>query len=184
MATLRKPVILTPEEYLEGEQHATVKHEYLAGQAYAMVGVSRAHNRITMNLAVALQEHLRGGPCEVYVVDVKVRTENAFFYPDVVVTCDPQDRAEFFIDRPVLVVEVLSPSTETRDTFEKRIVYQALASLREYVLIAQDRQEARIYRRIADGWELETLASGEMLRLDCVDLRLPLAALYAGVNLA
>jgi Uma2 family endonuclease len=82
---------------------------------------------------------------------MKVRTENAFFYPDVVVICDPADAHEFYIEQPALVAEVLSPSTEARDSLDKCIAYQSLVSLRDYVLIAQDRIEVCIYQRPEDG---------------------------------
>lgn len=172
---------LSPQEYLESELRAEIKREYVAGQVYAMVGVSRAHNTIAGNLFAALRNHLRGGPCQVFISDMKVRTADAFFYPDVVVTCDPADRHEYYLERPKLVVEVLSPSTEARDTLDKRIAYQGVSGLEDYVLVAQHKAEVRIYRRLDGGWELETCTSADTVRLNSVSLEISVATIYEGV---
>ncbi|MDN5869250.1 MAG: Uma2 family endonuclease [Nitrococcus sp.] len=172
---------LSPQEYLDGELLAEVRHEYVDGQIYAMVGGSRAHNIIALNMAVALRGHLRGGPCQIFVADMKVRVADAFYYPDVVVNCDVDDRHEYYVARPVLVAEVLSPATEARDLLEKRVVYQGLASLREYVVIAQDKTEVRVYRRRGDGWELETCRGADSVCLQSVDLTMSVESVYEGV---
>lgn len=181
MSVVEKVRDLTPEEYLDGELRAEVKHEYVAGQVYAMVGASRAHNTIALNLAAALRAHLRGRSCQTFVADMKVRAGDAFFYPDVVVTGDPGDRHDYYVERPLLVVEVLSPSTEARDELDKRVAYQNLSSLEDYILVAQHKVEVRIYRRLGDGWELETCTSADTARLASVGLELPVAAIYEGV---
>lgn len=181
MSVVERVRYLTPEEYLEGELDAEIKHEYVAGQVYAMVGVSRAHNTIALNLAAALRTHLRGRPCQTFMADMKVRTDDAFFYPDVVVTCDPGDRHDYYVERPLLVVEVLSPSTEARDVLDKRIAYQTLSSLEDYVLIAQHKVEVRIYRRLDNGWEVETCTGADTAHLNSVGLDIPVATIYDGV---
>lgn len=181
MSVVEKIRDLSPEEYLEGELRAEVKREYVAGQVYAMVGASRTHNTIAGNFFAALRNHLRGRPCQAFIADMKVRTADAFFYPDVVVTCDPGDRHEYYVERPVLVIEVLSPSTEARDTLDKRIAYQAVSSLEDYVLVAQHKAEVRIYRRLDSGWELETCAGADSICLNSVTLEIPMATIYEGV---
>lgn len=178
MASVERVVTISPEEYLEGEKHSDIKHEYVAGQVYAMVGASRAHNIIALNLATALRGHLRGRPCQVFMADVKARIDDLFYYPDVMVSCDPADRHDYYCEHPVLVVEVTSPSTEARDALEKRIAYQSLASLKEYVLVAQDDIKVRVYRRIVDGWELETCKAGDKVRLTAVGLELPIERIF------
>ncbi|MFZ5593746.1 MAG: Uma2 family endonuclease [Pseudomonadota bacterium] len=171
---------LTVEEYLEGELHSDVKHELVGGQAYAMVGVSKAHNLITIALVSALRPHLKR-PCQAYVADVKVRVGDDFYYPDLTVTCERYDPQAYFITAPVLIIEVLSGSTERTDRSEKRLAYQRLESLNEYVLVAQDRMDIEVYRRVTDGWELERFSKGDELRLEAVDLTIPLTDIYQDV---
>ena len=104
---------ISVEEYLSGEQLSDVKHEYIAGQVYAMAGASNVHNIIALNLAAALHNHLDGSPCVPYVSDMKVKVkaahEELFYYPDVIVAWDPSDHARQWRERPVLIVEVSSP---------------------------------------------------------------------------
>jgi Uma2 family endonuclease len=178
VSVVQKRVSIAPEEYLAGEQHSEVKHEYVAGHLYAMVGASEPHNQVALNLATALKAHLRGGPCRVFISDMKVRVDDIFYYPDVFVSCDRADDHLYYKTRPVLVVEVVSPSTEPRDTLEKRVAYQSLASVQEYVLAAQDRIEVKVYRRAADGWDLEVATPGDRVRLASVGLELPVEQIY------
>jgi Uma2 family endonuclease len=181
MSIVQRRVNITPDEYLEGEQYSDVKHEYVAGRLYAMVGASEPHNLIVGNLHAVLHTHLRGGPCRVLISDMKVRIADSFYYPDVLVCCDEADKHPYYKTRPVLIVEVLSPSTEPRDTLEKRIAYQSLASLQEYALAAQDRLEVKVYRRTADGWDLETSTAGDRVRLSSVGLEIPIERIYEDV---
>jgi len=186
MATVQRNVQITPEEYLEGEKYSQVKHEFVDGKVYAMVGVSLAHASIVGNLYTALHVHLRGSPCRVYSTDVKVKVKanKAFYYPDVMVDCSRAvDTETYYCEQPILLAEVLSPSTEQRDRSEKRFAYQQIASLQEYLLIAQDKPEVKIYRRSGAAWDLETLEVNDTLRLAAVDLILPLSELYHDVML-
>ena len=168
---------LTVEEYLDGELRSDVKHELVGGQAYAMVGVSRAHNLITLALVSAVRPHLHR-PCQVYAVDVKVRVGDDFYYPDLTVTCERFDPKGYYVTEPVLIVEVLSDST---DRHEKRLAYQRLGSLKEYVLIAQDKAAIEVYRRIEDGWEIERFDERDLLRLESVDMTMPVTEVYRDV---
>jgi len=172
-------------EYLEWEKDSTVRHEYLDGEVYAMSGATRRHNRVANNLNIQLSLRLGGGPCQVFISDVKVYIEafNFFYYPDLVVTCDPEDNDEYFAKRPVLVVEVESPSTSAIDRREKLIAYRKLESLQEYLMLAQDRISCEIYRRDQAGnWWSEQLGPDRELRLESVGVSLPLASLYDGVT--
>ncbi len=178
MSILRKNVVTTPEEYLEGENYSEVKHEYVNGHIYAMVGVSRAHGTITGNLHALLHGHLRGTPCRVYASDIKVRKGDTFYYPDLVVACVETKRHDYYVEEPVLVVEVLSPSTQARDRLDKRLVYQSILTLQEYVLVAQDTIEAQIYRRAGEAWDLETYGPNEDLHLTAIDFACSMEALY------
>lgn len=181
MPLLKKNVLVSVEEYLEGEKHSQVKHEYVRGHVYAMVGASKAHNRISLNIGYTLDRHLRGGPCNVFVSDVKVRIGEIFYYPDVSVTCSPLDTDPFYSTEPSLIVEVLSPTTEAVDRLDKRLAYQSLPSLREYVLVSQDKREVQVYRRQEKGWDLEVFLEADTVRLESIDFELPLAEVYRDV---
>jgi len=173
------------EDYLAYEQRSGDQHEYVAGQIYAMVGVTDRHNLIAGNIYVALRAKLRGGPCRVFMSDVKVRIEaaDACYYPDVFVTCDGRDQDPYVKQHPCIVLEVLSPSTEGTDRREKLLNYRKLDSLQEYVLVASDRQRIEVYRREADGgWTVDTLSRDEVLELNSVAVALPLAEVYAEVT--
>jgi Uma2 family endonuclease len=185
---MRSPLnFLTVEEYFQFEQDSEIRHEYVAGQIYAMAGASEAHNLIVGNIFALLRPHLRGGSCRVFVSDmkVKIKTQKAdiFYYPDLLVTCNQDDREKYFKTSPNLIIEVLSDSTETTDKREKRINYQSLDSLEEYVLVAQDEIRVDIYRRGSSGnWAIESLGENELLCLDSVGLTLTMADIYEDVD--
>ena len=176
---------LSVDQYLEGELHSQVRHEYVAGRVFAMTGTSRAHNTIAINIALALRTHLRGGPCRVFMSDLKVRVEktNAFYYPDVAVTCHINDTQPYYLTHPCLVIEVLSPTTEGIDRREKLLAYQALDSLMEYVLIAQETMQVEVYRRDGTGgWWVDTYNAGnESVHLASLGLTVPMAVVYEEV---
>ena len=141
---------VSPEEYLEGEQHSPVKHEYRRGQVYAMAGASDAHVIIAGNLFALLRNHVRGSGCLTYISDMKAQIEsiNTYYYPDVMVTCDQRDRVfDYFKRHPTLIVEVLSPKTEAFDRGDKFADYRQLESLQEYVLVSQTRMGVECFRR-------------------------------------
>lgn len=175
---------LNSDDYLEGELGSDIRHEYVDGEIYAMAGAGEAHNLIALNVASRLRGAARGGPCRVFISDMKVRVAawNAFYYPDVMVACDSSDTHTYFKERPCLIVEVLSPSTEAIDRREKLLAYRTLESLREYVLIAQDKLQIEVYRSAEErGWSLETLTEGDTLRLECVGTTMSLDDVYEDV---
>ena len=156
---------LTAAEYLDWEQAQPERHEYIDGEVFAMAGAEDRHATVALNMAATLRQHLRGTQCKTYVSDVRlqVAASNAYFYPDVMVTCHAGDHASRLSkSAPVLVAEVLSPSTAHYDTGVKFAHYRHLASLREYVLIDIDRRSADVYRKGADGlWVLHPFSDGE-----------------------
>lgn len=173
---------LTLEEYLEYEEQSRVRHEYLAGEIFAMNGVTKEHNRIAGRTYLALANHLKGGPCEVFMSDVKVKLQvnrdNYVYYPDVMVVCGRDLQEDRYVADPKLIVEVLSTSTAGVDRHEKRVNYRWIAALEEYVVVAQERVEATIFRR-AEEWRPVILGSLEaLLELRSIDLRLPLVRIY------
>lgn len=185
MTAVPLPQSFSAEEYLEHEKNAPVRHEFLAGQIYAMAGASETHNIIALNVAAEVRAQLLGGPCRVFISDMKVRVREAdtFYYPDVFVTCDAEDREPYYKERPRVVIEVLSPGTEAVDRREKLLIYRKLASLDEYVLVSQTRQRIEVYRRDRhDGsWPVTVYGAGDRLRFESIDVELPVAAVYAGV---
>jgi Uma2 family endonuclease len=147
------------DAYLEWEAGQVMKYEFHAGEVFAMVGARLSHNTVALNIAVALKNGLRGGPCRVFGDGTKVRVEaaDAVLYPDAVVTCDARDRGpeDRFLAHPVLILEVLSDSTAAYDRGEKFALYRRLPSLREYVLVDVESRRVEIFRlNAAAHWEL------------------------------
>lgn len=183
---LRKENYLTPEAYLEMEMASEERHEYVDGEVFLMSGAASAHNLITLNLGYLFREHLRGGPCTTFVIDIKLRVEaaNCYFYPDLMVTCSEADRAEKYVKHePLLVVEILSPSTALYDRERKFAAYRQLPSLQEYLLVDTERMNIECYRR-ADGgeWILRPYGAGETVTLRSLKLDFPLEAVYQDIE--
>lgn len=181
--------LLSEAEYLALEEQSQVRHEYVDGQVYAMAGGSQRHNRICGNAYIALSLALRGKPCQVFMSDVRLNIahDSAYYYPDVMVACGAAERIagdEKSLTDPVLVVEVLSPGTESTDRREKLAAYRRLPTLREYVLVNQDSQQVEIYRRVGDiGWVYLGFEAGETVELKSVGLSIPIAEWYEGTDL-
>jgi Uma2 family endonuclease len=172
-------------DYLALEETSAVKHEFIGGEIHAMSGASLAHNKIAGNIYASLRAGLRGGPCQVFMADVKVRLDVArdeiFYYPDVVVSCHPTGTETHVLRFPTVVFEVLSPSTEAIDRREKNSNYRVAQTLEEYVVVAQDRREVTIFRR-ATGWQGEVFTAPEArVEFRSVKQAMTLAAIYEGV---
>lgn len=185
MSQLAPRLTFTFDDYLEWENRQPLRHEFVRGKVFAMTGATDLHNEICLNLGAMLRQHLRGTPCRVYVADVKVRIETADcgFYPDIQVTCAESDRADRYVKRsPLLVIEVLSESTAAFDLGDKFAAYRQLDSLREYVLVDQERIRTQVYRRLDDRWFVDSVGPGERLRLESVDLECPVEAVYEDLS--
>ena len=177
---------LGEQEYLNGELTSEMRHEYVDGEVYAMAGAGEAHNLIAGNVFAKLRDFARGGPCRVFISDMKlhVQTWKAYYYPDILVTCDPADSHSHFKERPSLVIEVLSSGTEKTDRREKMLAYRTLASLKEYVIVASDKRHIEIYRRDEqDEWQLAVSNTNEPVLLESVGTRLTLDEIYEDVKL-
>lgn len=176
--------LITVDEYIEGELASEVRLEYIGGQVYAMSGGSEAHGMLLGNLHAALHQYFRGKPCKVFIADMKVRLniaqDDIFYYPDLLVTCDPADDAKYYKTKPVVLIEVLSPSTERLDRREKFLSYQRLPSLQEYVLVDQEKMAVTVFRKETD-WKPEHLGQGDGLRLGSVEFDMSLADIYEDV---
>lgn len=186
IASPQQPYI-TADEYLQMEDMSNIKHEYIDGQVYTMAGASDPHVTIAGNLFALLRSHVRGSGCRVYIADMKARIEslNRFYYPDVMVTCDPRDQETPTYKRfSSLIIEVLSDSTEAFDRGDKFVDYQELDSLCEYVLINAKRQRVECFRRNEQGlWVLQSYTPQHpSFRLDSVDFEQTLEALYEDVT--
>ena len=178
---------LSEQDYLRGEMQSEIRHEYVDGVVFAMAGAGEAHNLIAGNIFAKLRESVRGGPCRVFISDMKlhVQTWQAYYYPDIMVTCDPTDSQTHYKERPSLVVEVLSPSTQRTDRREKMLAYRTLDSLKEYLLVETDKRQAELYRRDEAGeWKLAEFRSDQPLFLDCIGVSLTLEEIYEDVKLA
>jgi Uma2 family endonuclease len=171
MQPTRIEPFLSVDAYLDGELASDVRHEYVDGEVYAMVRASDRHGLIAGNLHSALNLRLPDC-CQVFMADMKVRIQTTerdiFYYPDLLVSCDPGDRERYYRERPCLVVEVLSPPTERLDRFEKFLFYRQLDSLEEYVLVAQEYRQLEVFCR-DEQWKATKYTEGTV-PLRSVDL--------------
>ncbi|MDB9495499.1 Uma2 family endonuclease [Spirulina major CS-329] len=176
---------LSAADYLAHEQDSPIKHEYRAGEIYAMAGASEAHVTIAGNIFALLRSHVRGSGCRVYMADMKTRIDakNCYYYPDVVVTCDERDRAlKQFKQYPCLIIEVLSPGTEAFDRGDKFFDYQHLATLQEYVVISQTHPRVNVFRRDRSGlWTLQFYEPDTPIHLHSIDFTINFNQLYEDV---
>jgi Uma2 family endonuclease len=177
---------MTADEFLAWEEAQPGKHEFVRGEVFAMTGGVDRNNTVAGNLYMHLRQHLRGTPCRVYGADVKLRVEAAdcYFYPDLMVTCSAADLADRLIKRePVLVAEVLSPSTAGYDRGAKFADYRRLPTLNEYLLVDVDRRQCDLYRKGADGlWVLHPSGPDDAVRLASIDLVVEAADLWADLE--
>ena len=182
---------ISPEDYLEAERVSPIKHEYRRGHVYAMAGAKKPHVVIAGNLSSLLNVHLKEQPCLVMASDIKVRLETAdcYYYPDVVVTCHPEDitTTEDFIRYPKLIIEVLSKSTANFDSTEKFADYQTCSTLEDYVLVSQTQQQI-VHYTLKDGLWLRNEITDRVgversgfLYLPSVDCELTLPDIYRKV---
>lgn len=173
------------DEYLAWENQQPEKNEFYRGEVYAMVGARRIHGRVVSNLNRRLAEHLDGTPCQVFTEGMKLQVaDEAIFYPDVLVTCDPADLATEMIFRaPTLVIEVLSPSTQAYDRGLKFAVYRRLPSLQEYIVVDPEARRVEGFRRNEQGqWVLVDMSEGAALEAASVGCTVPLDQVFDGVD--
>jgi Uma2 family endonuclease len=184
---------MTLEEYYRFEEASDVKHEFVAGWAYplwgdvhGMVGASRKHNTIGFNIARKLADAAEGGPCSVYLSDVKLQVaDGVVYYPDVQVVCEPEDANALYTTQPCVVVEVLSPSTASLDRREKLLAYRGIERLQTYLIVAQDERRVVRHARDEDGaWHESELVGRGAVPIPCLAMELTLDQIYRGVDAA
>ncbi len=189
MSLVERVPYIDPDAYLAAEQSSDIRHEYVAGQLFAMAGAGEAHNRIAGNVFFHLRTTARGTPCGVFINDMKVKVQarDAFYYPDVLLTCDRDDGASLYKQAPCFIAEILSPSTEVIDRREKLIAYRTLSALRYYMLVSQERRQVELYSLDADGfWTHQVFEQDGEIEIQCgdLDIAFSLADVYEDVELA
>lgn len=164
------------QDYFAWEPEQPVKHEYVAGEVFAQAGARQNHVVVALNIAGAMRQRLRGTPCRAYIADMQleVAQADAVFYPDVMVSCHPEDlAAERVLHHPRVIVEVLSDSTAAYDRGSKFAAYRMLESLQEYVLIDPEQRSLEIFRRLpSNDWLLATGDSARALVLATLDMEI------------
>jgi Uma2 family endonuclease len=187
IAVPQLPSKMTFEEYLVWELDQDVRYEYINGEVFAMTGGTIPHNDIALNLYRPLYSHLRPRGCRVNVSDVKLQVSptSVYFYPDLIVSCHPDDlNARKFIQNPKLIVEVLSPGTSSKDRGEKFRYYLSISSLQEYILIDSEKIYVERYCR-GEGrmWLYYPYTTGDTIIFSSIDFEFPIEMLYEGVAL-
>jgi Uma2 family endonuclease len=176
---------MTAQDFLAWEAGQPQRHEFAGSEVFAKAGAEDRHVTVALNLALALRQHLAGSPCRTYMSDMKlhVATGNCYFYPDVLVTCSTADHASPLVkSEPILLIEVLSPTTAAYDRGDKFAHYRRLASLSEYVLVDIDSRRADVYRKGADGlWVLHRFDPGQVVALASVGLEIGADRLFAEI---
>jgi len=184
MGALQKPELISMDDYLRGEIDSRVRHEYVAGQVFAMAGGTIRHNRICTRAFIALEPLVAAQGCESYVAEVKLRVEDAIYYPDVMVVCDQSDNDPQIKSAPCLLVEVLSDSTARTDRGEKLLAYQKILTLRNYLLVEQNSRRIELFRRNGLTWRHESFCDEGVIKLDCPKGEITLAQIYEGLEFA
>ena len=180
MPTIKQVEKISVSDYLNGELKSDIKHEYVDGQVYAMAGASEQHNTISANILTEIKNGLKQADshCKAYMSDMKVKVnEFIFYYPDVVVSCHDDSESEYYRTAPTLIIEVLSGSTRKKDRTEKRMYYQNMPSVKEYVLIEQDRCEIEVSRK-SDNWRSLFYYLGDEINFESIGITLPVEDIY------
>ncbi len=177
---------MTVEEYFQLDNDPSAKYEYIDGYAVVMSGGSVGHARIAKNIIREFDNHLQGGPCQAHNSDVKVLipVRGNYLLPDVTVSCDPADNGinTQAVRSPRLIIEVLSPGTESKDRDAKFQQYQALPSLQEYVLVSSRYQFVECYRRQSDEtWLYQAYRPDQAVEFKSLNIQLAFAEIYANV---
>ncbi len=163
--------LLSMDAYLDLEAKSAVRHEFVGGRIFSMVGATQAHDSIVVNLTVMIGSAVKNSKCRAYSSDMKVKIEatGSLYYPDLMVSCEPFSAKSVFIESPCLIVEVLSPSTSDIDRREKLLAYQTLPALSEYMIVYQEERRVEVYRRVQNSWKVSAYAGHDCFALHCLD---------------
>ncbi|MGR9012574.1 MAG: Uma2 family endonuclease [Gammaproteobacteria bacterium] len=172
---------ISEEEYLQGELVAEFKHELIDGEVYAMAGASEAHNLLSGNIVAELKNRLKGTSCRTFIADMKVKVANDFFYPDAMVVCRQGMPEAYYQQSPIIIVEVLSKSTRRFDKTAKRLKYQTIPTLEEYVLIEQTIGEIEVFSK-KHHWQSFYYYLGDTITFDSIGVSILVEDIYYQVN--
>lgn len=177
---------ISVDEYLRLERKSDVRHEYVSGRVFSMVGATQAHDAIVVNLTVLIGSAVKNSGSRLFSSDMKVRIakSESFYYPDLMVSCEPFLAKGVFIEAPCLIVEVLSPSTSDIDRREKLLAYKSLSSLKEYAIVYQEERRVEIYARAPEDWQVSVYTGTDsffLSPLKSTQISVSLNDIYAGV---
>ena len=175
---------MTLIEFLAWEENQTERHEFFGGETFAIVGGTARHNRVTLNLASRIGDHLDGTTCQVFAENMQVQMADGVLYPDVMVSCGKAEAGdEQTVTDPKLIIEVLSPGTRGYDQREQFILYRTLASLREYALIDPAKRQVEVFTWAEGGtWTLTDQTAADVLTLASIDCTLAMELVFKGVE--
>ncbi len=185
VALQNTPFRMTPEQFLEWEEIQELRHEYVNGYVIAMSGGTIAHNDLTLAFYRFLYPRVRASRCKINVSGVKVQIRRRYRYPDLVVTCDDRDKsATKLFQYPKVIIEVLSPGTESTDRGKKLREYQSIETLQEYVLVSPNEVLVEVYRRHSDGtWQYIIYESGSQFQLESLEFSCAIDEIYDSITL-
>ncbi len=185
MALPEYPLIDVEDYLLLVRNSQNARYEYLDGELRMLAGGSTYHSRIAVNLASAIQDRLGDGPYSVFNSDIRLKlSETRYVQPDVTVSCDQRDQElSEVIQYPCLVIEVLSPSTESIDRGKKFFYYRECPTIQEYMMVDSQSILIEVYRREEDGWKLYTFLPGSTVTLASIGIQFPIDTIYRGMKL-
>lgn len=174
---------ISEDDYLKNELHSEIKHEFIDGCVYAMAGASDNHNKISSNVLVELKTALKkkNSACVAYIADMRLKQGSKYYYPDVMVVCNADNKDKYNKTAPVILVEVLSDSTRKKDLTTKRFYYQNIPSLKEYVLIEQDKAEIQVCRR-KEHWQSRYYYLGDEITFESIGVTISVEDIYYQVD--
>jgi Uma2 family endonuclease len=179
---LAVPKPMTLAEFLAWESKQELRYEFDGTQPIAMAGGTRAHADIQRNLALALGNRLRGKPCKFYGSDLKIEVAGHIRYPDGFIVCSPGANSSTVVYDPVVIFEIVSPSTSSKDRIIKTREYQATPSVQRYIIVEQDCIAATVFSRAGDNWITDILLDDAVLAMPEISLNVRLAELYEGIE--
>lgn len=177
---------MTEEEYLQAELLSDIRHEYIDGEVYAMVGGTLQHGGLVMNIPREIGNHLKDKPCRVFAESIKVKVDRGYgrsnyLYPDVVVDCSIQKAENDMLTTPVLLLEVISDSSSRYDKLTKFNIYKNIPTLQEYITVEQHQVEITVRRR-RSNWQIEQYFLGDEITFESIGLGIAVAELYDGID--
>ncbi len=178
--------LMSESAYLAFEKVSKIKHEYVCGRVFAMAGTSKKHNKISLNVGFQCRQAARNTNCEVYIADVKLKIAHRenYYYPDVMVGCEEENN-DYFIEKPCILVEVTSKSTETIDRREKLSSYKSIESLQTYLIVSQEIMFIEAYQRQQQTWLMTHYTQpNEFIELPCLNTNISVEEIYESIDIS